>query len=213
LSHDAWEYENAKAILSHHIPEHYVVHATPLGESQFRAASYGHPHTPCTPISCNYCYSFNYDVDSYSLLGRTYRLEALTTFNTELHLHNLRKTNLSLGPFKFKVMPYEDIDAWGETPIPLGHDFHVNANFVDLEEASDPSSPLAVAPSLDLSIVSDSLEVSLIINNPPLPLVPLGEPEEGERLEPDATFDASFGIFIESEDSLPSSCHLRSLML
>jgi len=35
LAHNTWEYENAGGIFSHAILDPYVMHATPLDESQF----------------------------------------------------------------------------------------------------------------------------------------------------------------------------------
>ena len=84
LAHDTWEYENARGIFSHHIPNPYVMHAMPLAESQFGGTSYEHPHTLCVVVSCDSCYYFDYDVDSFPLFGQTQRLEALTAFNREL---------------------------------------------------------------------------------------------------------------------------------
>ena len=44
--------------------------ATPLDANQFDGMSYEHSHTPCVPISYDYCASFDHDVDTYPLLGR-----------------------------------------------------------------------------------------------------------------------------------------------
>jgi len=49
-------------------------------------------------------------------------------------------------------------DARSETLTPLGHDFYDDTSYDDLEEVSDPSSPLMVTPSLEFSTVNDHHE-------------------------------------------------------
>jgi len=78
----------------------------------------------------------------------------------------------------------------------LGHDYHDDTHCDDPEEVSDPSSPLAVASSLEFCIISDHLEDSLTIHDSSLPLTPLGELEEGDELETDASSDDPCGIFV-----------------
>jgi len=129
----------------------------------------------CSCFPRDHCYSFDQDVYSCPLLDKPHRLEALTAFNREFHLHDLLKTNPHLGYPTLEVRSYEHLDVRCEAPIPLGHDFHVNTYLADLRGMSDPSSPLAVEPSLEFSTASDTLEGSLIIHGSRLPLAPLGE--------------------------------------
>jgi len=96
-------------------------------------------------------------------------------------LHNLLRTNLGLGSPTAEVRSYEGFDVRTEAPIPLGHNFHDDTHCYDLKEASNPSSPLAATPSLEFSIVSDTLKGTLTIHDLSLLQTPLGEPEEGDR--------------------------------
>ena len=118
-----------------------------------------------------------------------------------LHLCNLLKTDHSFDFPTHEVRSCEDLDFKSETPIPLEHDFLYDTQLDNLEESSDPSSPLVVTPSLEFNIVNDNLEGSLIIHDLPLPLAPLGEPEEGDRFEIDTSFDDQCDIFFESDDT------------
>ena len=52
------------------------------------------------------------------------------------------KTRLSLGSPTPEVNSYDDFDVRSEELIPLDYDFHDDAHCDDLEEESDPSSPL-----------------------------------------------------------------------
>ena len=79
LAHNTWEYENARETFSCPSPDPYIMHAKPLFESQIESISYEHSHAPCAPVSCDYCYSFDYDIDTYLSLSRQDRLEALAT--------------------------------------------------------------------------------------------------------------------------------------
>jgi len=58
FAHDSWEYENARETFILPISDLHVMHATPLDKSQFEGISYEHSHTPCSPVSYDYCYSF-----------------------------------------------------------------------------------------------------------------------------------------------------------
>lgn len=187
FAHETWEYENARETFSHPIPDPYMMCVAPLDESQFGGISYEHSHIPCVSISCDYCDSFDHDIDSCSLLGRPHILVALATLNRELYLHSLLKTDLSLGSSTPKASSCDDFDVRSETPIPLGHDFHDDTYCDDLEGAGDLSSPLVVAPSLEFRTVSDHPEGSLIVHNSPFPLAPLGELQEGDGFESDAS--------------------------
>ena len=134
MGDDTWEYGNTRVIFSHPIYDPCVIHATPLDKSQFRGVSYEHPHTTCALVSCDYCHSFDYHVDSYPLLGRPCRLEALIAFNRELHLLNSLKSDPGYGYPILEVRSYEDLDVRSETPLPLEHDFYVDTHLDDLEE-------------------------------------------------------------------------------
>ena len=136
LAHEIWEYENARETFSHPTSSPYVRHARPLDKSQFRRICYEHFHTPCGHVSCDYCDSFDHDVNTCPLLGRPHRLEALATLNRELYLHSSLQTNLSLGSFTSGVRSSEDFDVRSETLLHLGHDFHYNTHYGDLEEAT-----------------------------------------------------------------------------
>jgi len=186
---DTWQCDNARETFSHPIPDPYVMHIIPLDESQFGAISYRHPHTPYAPPSCDYCDFFDHDVDSRLLLGRPHRLEALAAFNRKLYLHNLLKTNLSLSSHTSEVRSCEDFDVRSEAPIPLRYDFHDDTYCDDLEEVSDPSSPIAVVPSLEFGPVCNNPEGSRTIHDSSLSLDPFREPKEGDRFEIDARSD------------------------
>ena len=69
LAHDTWEYDNAREIYSFPSPDPYMMHATPLFESQIEGISYGHSHAPCASVSYDYCDSFDHDVDICPFLG------------------------------------------------------------------------------------------------------------------------------------------------
>ena len=85
-------------------------------------------------------------------------MKALVAYNMELYLYSLHKTNLSLGSPTPKVCSCEDFDVRSGASIPIGHDFHDDTHCYNLEEASGPSSLLAVVPFLVFSIISDTLE-------------------------------------------------------
>lgn len=97
LAHDTWEYDNARETFCHPILDPYMMHSTPLDESQIEGICYEHSHSPCAHIACDYYGSFDYDVDTCPLLCRPHRLGALTTFNREMYLQILLKTDLSLA--------------------------------------------------------------------------------------------------------------------
>jgi len=115
----------------------------------------------------------------------------LVTFNREIYLQSLLKTDLKSGGY-FNVR--------SETPIPLGHDY-CNTPCEDLEESSDPLSPFAVASSLRFSTVSDHPEGSLIFHDSSLPLAPLEELKEGDDLEADASLDDQRGTIVKPKDT------------
>jgi len=48
----------------------YMENATPFDRTQFDGRSYEHSHTPCAIISCDYCASFDHDVDTCPQFGR-----------------------------------------------------------------------------------------------------------------------------------------------
>ena len=131
------------------------MHVTPLDESQFVSISYEYSHTTYVPVSCDYYDSFDYNVDTCPLLGRSKRLEALTVFNRELYLHSLLNTNFTLASSTPEAMSCDDFDVRSKAPIPLGNDFCDDAHGDQLEEANDFSSPLAVAPFLEFSTAID----------------------------------------------------------
>jgi len=86
--------------------------------------SYEHSCTPCAPILYDYYDSYDHDVDTSSLLSRAHRLEALASFNREIYLQNLLKTDLSLDSSTPKASSCDDFDVRSEALIPLGHDFY-----------------------------------------------------------------------------------------
>jgi len=89
LAHDTWEYDNTRETFSHPFPDLYMMYTAQLDENQFEGISYAHYHTPCAYISCDYCDSFDHDVDTCPLLSRPYKLEALAAFNREIYLQSL----------------------------------------------------------------------------------------------------------------------------
>ena len=158
--------------------------------------SYEHSHTKYVPIS------FDHDVDTCPLLGSPHISEGLAAFNRELYLCSLLNTNFSLGSSTLEVRFCDDLDVRSQAPIPLGHDFHDGAHCDDREEVSDPLSPLAVASSLEFSTVSDTQEGSLTVHDSSLPLAPLGELEEGDGFETNASSDDLCSTFVKSCDTL-----------
>jgi len=124
----------------------------------------------------------------------------LAAFNRELYLCNLLKTDLSLGSSTSEARFYDDFDVRSEASIPLRYGFNDDTHCDDLKKASDPSSPLAVAPALEFSTCSDHSEGSLIIHDSSLPLAPLRELNKGEEFETDASSDDQCGIFVELEN-------------
>lgn len=73
LAHDTQEYNNARETFGHPTPDPYMMHATPLVDSQIGGINYEHSHTPCDPVSCDQCDFFDYDDDTCPLRGRPYR--------------------------------------------------------------------------------------------------------------------------------------------
>ena len=120
ISLNTWEDTHARGIFSHSIADPYVMHVIPLEEIQLGSISYEYPYTLCDPVSYDYCYSFDHDVDFHALLSRPQRLDVLTIFNKRPHFHDLLKIDLSLGSPIPKVRPYEGFDAKSEAPIPWG---------------------------------------------------------------------------------------------
>jgi len=114
LAHDTWEYDNARETFSCPSPDPYMMHAIPLFESQIKGISYEHSYNPCASILCDYCDSFDHDIDTSSLLGRPHILEAPATFNREIYLQSLLKTDLRSS---------DDLNVMSEASIPLGHCF------------------------------------------------------------------------------------------
>lgn len=58
LAHDNWKYDHAREIFNHPSANPYMMHATSLDKGQIGGISYEHYHTPCAPLSYDYCYSF-----------------------------------------------------------------------------------------------------------------------------------------------------------
>ena len=83
----------------------------------------------------------------------------------------------------------------------------------DLEELSGHSFPLAVAPSLGFSTVSDHPEGSLIVHDSSLPLAPLGELKEGDDFETDASLDDQCGTIVGQRITFLRSILSTSLIL
>jgi len=69
-THEIWKYENIREVISHPIPNPYMMHVIQLDENQFGEISYEYSHTLYVPISCDYCDLFDHDVDTCLLLGR-----------------------------------------------------------------------------------------------------------------------------------------------
>ena len=126
----------------------------------------------------------------------------MATLSKELYSRSLLKTYLSLGSSTHEARSCDEFDVRSETLILLGYNIHDDAHFDDLEEVSDLSSSLAVAPSLGFSTVGDQPEGSLIVHALSLCLAPLGELKEGDGFGIDAGYDDKCGIFVELGDSL-----------
>ena len=101
-------------------------------------------HISCALDSCDYCDSFDYDVDIYPLLGRPHRLEALVAFSREIYLQSLLKTDLR---------SCDDFDVRSEASIPLGDDFYDDTHSDDLEVSSDPLSLICSHRTYHFSII------------------------------------------------------------
>ena len=78
---------------------------------------------------------------------------------------------------------------------------------------SDPLSPLAVVPSLEFSTISDNLEGSLAVHSSSLPLDILGELEEADGFETDASSNDQCSILLSQKRHLLRSIYLTSLIL
>ena len=178
------------------------MHSLPLDEDQFGGISYEYSHTPYDLVLCDYCDSFDHDVDTCPLLGRPHRLETLASLNRELHLRCLLKIDLSLGFTILEARSCDDFDAGSDAPILLGHDFHDDTHYDDLEKLCGLSSPLAIAPSLEFCTISDHTKGSLIVHYSSFPFAPLGELKEGDGFETDASSDDQCGILVESDDTI-----------
>jgi len=63
-------------------------------------------------------------------------------------------TLVRLGSPAPEARSCDAFDVRNETSIPLGHNFYDDTHCDELEKASDPSSPLALAPSLKFSTVT-----------------------------------------------------------
>jgi len=109
--------------------------------------------------------SFDHEVDTCPLLARPHWLKALVALNRELYFRSLLKTDLCLRSSSPKARSCDDSNIRREAPIPLRYGFHDDTHSHDLEEVSDPSSPLAVAPSLEFSTISDHPKGSLTIHD------------------------------------------------
>ena len=73
----------------------------------------------------------------------------MAAFNRELHWHDLLKIDPSLGSSTPKVRSYKGLAIRSEAPISVGYDLHVDIYLADLKKVDDPSSHLAVAPTLE----------------------------------------------------------------
>jgi len=124
------------------------------------------------------------------LLGRLHKLEALATFAWEIYLQSLLKIGLR---------PCDDFDVRSEASITLEHDCYDDTHYDDLDILSDPSSPFASL--LETSTPLDTSEDVPIVPDPSFPLAPLGEREEGDGFETNASLDDKCGILVESEDT------------
>ena len=124
-----------------------MMHAISLDGSQFGDMFYEHSHISCAFVSCNYCYSFDYDAYTYLLLGRPSRLEALTAFNGNINLQSLLKTSFSLGFPTLRASSYDDLFVRSEALISLGKDYYDDKPHDDLDVSSDSLSPLQLHPS------------------------------------------------------------------
>ena len=85
--------------------------------------------------------------------------------------------------------------------ISLKDDFYDDTRSDDLEVSNDCSTPFADTSPLGTSTYLDTSEDVSIIPEPSLPLASLGELEEGDRFDVDASFDDQCGILVESEDT------------
>ena len=190
MAYDTWEYDNAREIFSHPSPNLYMMHATLLFESKIEGISYEHSHTSCVPVSCDYCDSFDHNVDTCPLFGIPHRLEALVAFNKEIYLQSLLKTD---------GRSCEDFDIRSETPIPLARDCYDDTPSKDLGVSSDPLLPFA--SPLQTSTPLDTFEDVSVIPDRSFPLAPVGEFEDGDEFETDASFVDQCGILVESKDT------------
>lgn len=73
-----------------------------------------------------------------------------------MHLYNLLKIDHDLLFPSLEVRSFEVFDVRIKALITLGHDFHNDTHLDELEEVTDPSSPLAVIPSVEFRAVNDT---------------------------------------------------------
>ena len=85
LAHDTWEYDNAGEIFSHPSPDLSMIHSIPLDESHFGGTSYEHSHSPCIPVSCDYCDFFDYEVDTVDHTNKRHWLPLIRRFISKVY--------------------------------------------------------------------------------------------------------------------------------
>jgi len=112
-------------------------------------------------------------------------------------LQSLLKIKLSLGSPTPEVGPCDDFDVRHEVSIPLRHDYYDDTYCNGLKVSSDPLPHLVVASSQEFSTVTDTLEDSLTIDGSSHPFAPLGELEEEDEFEIDASSDSQCGTLVE----------------
>lgn len=97
-----------------------------------------------------------------------------------------------MGSLTTELRSCNDYDVRSEVSIPLGYDCYDDTHSNDLEVSSDPLSSFVHASPLETSTSLDTSEDASIIPNPSHPLAPLGELNEGDSFETDASFDDQY---------------------
>ena len=111
------------------------------------------------------CDGFDVRSEAPIPLGHDYYNDTPSNGLKEIYLKSLLKTYLRLGFSTPEAMACDGFDVRSETPIPLGHDYYNDTRSDDLKVSNDPLSPLAIASSLEFSMINDHSEGSMIVHD------------------------------------------------
>ena len=191
-----------------------MTHVTPLDKGQFGGISFEHSHTSLVPISCDYCYYSNDNAKSYphvmSIDSKIGQIQQELK-SCEGSMDNMTRTlidqflELVKGHVKSNMPVPHDTDLRVGPTTPKGfllgdfeYSYHLSSKsgvdtpLCDFEVMNDISSPsFAYASPLETSTSLDTFDDVLIIPNPSLTFASLGEIEEGDGFETDASLKIS----------------------